>query len=595
MPKLRPLSLLLAGPALVAHAPGLPPAAGALAPWVQRSNANTRLLLEVQARFAPESAGRMGVDGLDEQILDLKPGYNERRRRATEAAIVELRKRRTAETDAAVRQDLDILIAAAEEALEGQALSERLEVEYFNLPQTIFGGLRSLLDDQISEARRAASVVRLRRYVGAEAGYTPLVDLAMARTREDLRRPGLAGPSREEVENDLDRAQAFLEGLEKLFRTYQLKDWEAPFATLKAQLEAYQAFVRKEVLPRARKDFRLQPELYAFSLKSFGVDLPPDRLAAKAHAAFKEIQSQMQVQAAQVAATRHLKDPDYRAVIRALKQEQLPNEALLAHYQGRLKDMETIIQREHLLTLPDRPARIRLASEAESAQQPAPNMRPPRLVGNQGEQGEFVLPLNLPAKPGEAAKRYDDFSFAAGSWTLTAHEARPGHELQYASIVEKGVSTARAIYAFNSTNVEGWGLYAEAITQPFMPAEGQLICLQHRLLRAARAFLDPELQAGRIQPGEAKRILMEDVQLSDAMATQEVERYTFRMPGQATSYFYGYSRLLELRQEVEGRLGKAFNAQRFHDFILSQGLLPPELLRQAVLAAFVKPASAAGR
>ena len=43
--------------------------------------------------------------------------------------------------------------------------------------------------------------------------------------------------------------------------------------------------------------------------------------------------------------------------------------------------------------------------------------------------------------------------------TLTAHEARPGHEMQFAKIIEAGVSVARALFAFNSTNVEGWGLY----------------------------------------------------------------------------------------------------------------------------------------
>ena len=34
-------------------------------------------------------------------------------------------------------------------------------------------------------------------------------------------------------------------------------------------------------------------------------------------------------------------------------------------------------------------ALVRVASPAESAQTPAPNMQPPRLLGNTGEQGEF--------------------------------------------------------------------------------------------------------------------------------------------------------------------------------------------------------------
>jgi uncharacterized protein (DUF885 family) len=158
--------------------------------------------------------------------------------------------------------------------------------------------------------------------------------------------------------------------------------------------------------------------------------------------------------------------------------------------------------------------------------------------------------------------------------------------MQFSKMIENGVSTARAVFAYNSTNVEGWGLYSEWMMFPHMPAEGQLISLQHRMMRAARAFLDPELQAGKLTPAEAKRILMEDVVLSDPMATQEVDRYTFRAPGQATSYFYGYTRLLELRREIEQKLGPSFDARAFHDFILSQGLLPPAMLRKLVLEHF---------
>ena len=32
-------------------------------------------------------------------------------------------------------------------------------------------------------------------------------------------------------------------------------------------------------------------------------------------------------------------------------------------------------------------------------------MRPPRLVGNQGESGEFVLPLKLPVAPGTGPEK----------------------------------------------------------------------------------------------------------------------------------------------------------------------------------------------
>jgi uncharacterized protein (DUF885 family) len=154
-------------------------------------------------------------------------------------------------------------------------------------------------------------------------------------------------------------------------------------------------------------------------------------------------------------------------------------------------------------------------------------------------------------------------------------------------MLESGVSTARALFAFNSVNVEGWALYAEAEMQPYEPLDGQLFALQSRMLRAARAFLDPMVNLGLITPERVKSFLIEDVGQSEGMATQEMQRYTFRAPGQATSYFYGYQRLMETRQAAEVALGKKFNRLAFNDFVLSQGLVPPAVLRKAVMDEFV--------
>jgi uncharacterized protein (DUF885 family) len=124
--------------------------------------------------------------------------------------------------------------------------------------------------------------------------------------------------------------------------------------------------------------------------------------------------------------------------------------------------------------------------------------------------------------------------------------------------------------------------------QPYEPPEGQLATLQSRLLRDARAFLDPELQSGKISTTQAFDVLRNDVVLSHAFATEEIERFTLENPGQAVSYFYGYTQLLALRKETEAALGTKFNQQKFHDFLLGQGLLPPSLLRKAVLEDFVR-------
>jgi hypothetical protein len=560
--------------------------------WVAKSNESAQLLLTITAKYSPEGAASMGVNGLDEQIMVPTADVNERARRDLVAVQAELEKRLGAEQNALVRQDLEILIDTVKKDIHSEDVTERTLLPYRNAARIIFFGEQSLLDDQVAPQRRQAAAVRLRKYTGLEPGYPPLTELLEARWREKLVKPGLLGPSKDEVEKDLSQTNTFVTGIGLMLEKYKILDYEPAYAKLKEQLAAYDAFIRKEVLPKSRTDFRLPTELYQTRLESVGVDYPIDELARLAHESFKEIQAEMQVVAAKVAKERNLPSSDYRDLIHELKKEQLKGDEILPHYQKRLAEIEAIIRREHLLTLPERAAVIRLATAAETAQQPAPHMHPPRLLNNTGERGEFILPLETTGQGGKA-QRYDDFTFAAASWTLTAHEARPGHELQFDAMVERGVSLARALFAFNSTNVEGWGLYAEWFMLPYMTDEGKLISLQLRLQRAARAFLDPELQEGKITPAQAMYVMQHDVVLSEALATEEVERFTFRNPGQAVSYFDGYLRLREIRKEAEKASEDQFNVQHFHDFILSQGLLPPSLLRKAVLTEFATPRAAA--
>ncbi len=543
--------------------------------WVERSNENTQLLLKVVAAFEPEGAASMGIDGMDERIMDRKPEHRERFRKATEEAHAELIKRASVEKDVLVKQDLEILIESVRRQMRAMDNAEKRSLRWTDVAQTVFFSTQGLLDDQVAAARRPAALARLKKYTGLEPGYEPLTVIAEREIRERLKMEGIFFPSKLAIDNSLKNSETYVKGVGALLDKYKIPGFEEPYNLLKKQVAAYTEFVRKEVFPRGRDDFRLPEDMYALALENFGVDIPPAQLAGMAHKSFTEFQHEMQVIAAKMGYS------DYRDAIRELKKKQITGDVILPFYRKRLGEIESIVRKHNLVTLPTREARIVIASEAETAAQPAPHMRPPRLIGNKGEMGEFVLPLTA-----EKGLTYDDFTFDAAAWTLTAHELRPGHEMQFASMVEKGVSNARAIFAFNSTNVEGWGLYTEWVLKPYMPLEGQLISLQHRLMRAARAYLDPELHMGKIKPEEAQAVLENDVMLSQAMATQEVQRYTFRMPGQATSYYYGYTRLLELRAEVEKKQGAKFDAKKFHDFVLSQGLLPPALMRKTVLAAF---------
>jgi hypothetical protein len=558
------------------------------ADWIAASNKYTNQLLAIEMKHTPELGSNEGLSQFDTDVSQPTLADEDQERRETEAVVATFKSAVGQQKQKEVAQDLQIMIRTVELEFRELDFARAHKVDFLNASQTVFRGLRILLDEQTPAERRTAAVVRIRKYAGLEPGYKPLAEILKQRVIEQMAKPGVVYPARTEIETELARNSNYMEGIATLLEKYKLTGWQEPFNKLKSQLIEYDAWTKANVLPKARDDFRLPPEEYALNLEDYGIDIPPGELAAMAHQAFSDIQAEMKPIAEQIAKERHLPSSDYRDVIHELKKHQLVGDAILPFYEQRLKQIEKIIAEKEIVTLPDRPARIRIATAAETAAQPAPHMSAPPFLHNTGQKGEFVLPLNIPAGPGQtSSEKYDDFTFDAAAWTLTAHEARPGHELQFDSMLEHGVSLARVRYAFNSTNVEGWGLYSEYLIRPYMPPEGQLVSLDYRLMRAARAFLDPELQAGKIQPADAFRVLEQDVVQSHAFAEEEVERYTYRSPGQANSYFYGYTKLIALRKDVEAKLGNKFNQKKFHDFILAQGLLPPDLMRKAVMEDFV--------
>ncbi|GAP95797.1 hypothetical protein NIES2104_23220 [Leptolyngbya sp. NIES-2104] len=535
--------------------------------WITRSNENTNILIK-----AASESNCTEQTTLSESLLELNSAYVQCYEKNLNNAIQTFQNKLRQETDPSVKIDLEILIASAQEELRSNQLDQQYQLPYVNLAREINRSLDKLNARDFNK--------RVKQLSGDETGTPAIATVATQKMREALTRSNILFPEKFQLEKDLADTPAQLEQIRQRLERRGIDP--ALYPKLKAQLTEYNTFVQREILPKARTNFRLSPELYAQQLAERGVEISIDELLENAHTAFTNIQQEMNKLAPQIAKQRGLQAKDYRDVIRALKQEQLPADQILPHYQKRQKEIEAIIQREKLVTLPSRPLTIRLTSDRENATFPVPQYQSPR--NSQKTAGVFIIPL---IKPDPKPRVYNDFTYSAVSWTLTAHEGRPGHDLQFTTIQDKGTSQARSRYGYNPANHEGWALYAEAITLPYMPIDGQFISLQFQLLRAARAFLEPELHLGKISIDQALRVLMEDAGYSEFFARQEIDRYTTRLPGHAPSYFYGYQRLMQLRRDVEQRLGQKFNQQQFHDFILSQGFMPQRLLRQAVLEQFV--------
>ena len=566
-----------------------PPAKAAprpLADWVKKSNQNAKVMIELMAKLQPEGASELGVEGYDEQITDLTPGFVERQLEATRKVHAELARRLAAESDAKVKQDLEILLKAAADAIKGTELTDRLEVPYFSLAQLTFGSFRGLLDDQVSASRRPRRWSACASTPGWSRARGRSPSLPWRTSASGATIPSCCRPSSPRSRKTLPRRLSSSPASASCSRSSGSRATSLRTRNSKTSSPPGMNSSSPSSCPRPARTSGMPPELYAFALEQIGIDIPPADLVRQGTQGLHrdpgpDAEGRCPGRQGEGAAVGRLPRRHQGTQERATRRRRDPD-PLQGSAEADRGDHSRQADSEPAGSRGPDPDRDRGRERGD----PAPNMHPPRLLGNTGEVGEFVLPLNVPDKAGKMQK-FDDFNFAAASWTLTAHEARPGHELQFASIVEQGVSDARITFAFNSTNVEGWGLYSEWLMEPYEPADGHLICLQHRLMRAARAFLDIELQTGKMTREQALATLKNDVVLSDPMANQEVERYTFWAPGQANAYFYGYSRLRELRGDVEKAMGSRFNLKAFHDFILAQGLLPPHLLRKAVFEEFV--------
>jgi len=159
------------------------------------------------------------------------------------------------------------------------------------------------------------------------------------------------------------------------------------------------------------------------------------------------------------------------------------------------------------------------------------------------------------------------------------HEAFPGHFLQ-GTMSNRG--SVIQILAQGTETVEGWAHYCEQmmLEKGFVTGlEAQLIQINDMIWRAVRIIVDVKLSRGEMSFEEAVKMLEQETGFSREAAEAEVKRYT-QTPGYPLSYLLGKHLILELKHELEQKMGAGFNEKSFHDTITANGYLPISLLRK---------------
>ena len=169
---------------------------------------------------------------------------------------------------------------------------------------------------------------------------------------------------------------------------------------------------------------------------------------------------------------------------------------------------------------------------------------------------------------------------------LTLHEAVPGHHQQTAIARElEDLPPFRRELYFSAFG-EGWGLYSEKLGIEmgiYQTAYEHFGRLSYEMWRACRLVIDTGIHAQGWTRQRALDYLSDNTSLSAANVRAEVDRY-ISWPGQALAYKLGEMKISELRQRAEEELGDAFDIRSFHDALLGEGSLPLDLLETVVEA-----------
>ena len=180
-----------------------------------------------------------GVPGYDDRVADLKPDNAKRFRDATAKAKAELQAKLATERDPNVRQDLEIMIQAADENIETSELNETPDAAVERrAADRCSAACRACCPTRPRPSAAPRALDRLKAYVGQAPGTTPITELATRTLRPSAPADkALLRPTKLEVEQALGNVDTYVDGIRKLFAKYKVAGADAALAAMETQLQ----------------------------------------------------------------------------------------------------------------------------------------------------------------------------------------------------------------------------------------------------------------------------------------------------------------------------------------------------------------------
>jgi uncharacterized protein (DUF885 family) len=427
---------------------------------------------------------------------------------------------------------------------------------------------------------------RLASVIGRLDGIPAIVAAAKAR---------LAHPPKVNTETAIDQCQGLIDLVEHDLAARFPDGKDALAASSKraaAALHDFHDYLAKDLLPRSDGSFRLGREKFAKKL-AFVLedDVDIDAIAARAHALLTETQEAMVDTAKQIWTDDKMgtlpaldtpahKKAFVKQVLDHVAKDHPTNATILGDAKALLAKTTAFVREHDLVRVPDEPVAVIEMPEYRRGVAVAYCDSSGPLEATP-ETFFAISPTPADWKPARVASFYREYNNAMLA-DLTIHEAMPGHYLQLMHN-NQFPSKLRAIYS-SGAFVEGWAVYSEWLMAdhgfggPRVKLERQKMVLR----LAANTILDHDIHAGNMDEKAARALMIGEAFQEDGEATGKWRRARLTS-AQLTTYYYGFSQLLELRKAAEAKPG--FHERAFHDRLLSWGSPAMKFVRQLVATA----------
>jgi uncharacterized protein (DUF885 family) len=442
--------------------------------------------------------------------------------------------------------------------------------------------------DLILNTEYAAQPQRLRTLLKRIASIPAYYDAARANivnpTREHTRLAIAQAPGVQALLAEVDKvAQAsILTPVEKQQYTQRVN------AALMA-VDGYVAFLTemdKQMDTRGRRTFRLGKELYE---QKFAYDIQSGSTAEqtyqKALAAREELLANMDklsdelwdktMGGATKPADRFAK---IGMVIDKLSARHVAREDFVSEIKRQIPLLQDWVISHNLLTLdPNKQLEVR-ATPAYQAGVAGASIDAPGPYRPQDRTFYNVTPLDG-ATPEAAESSLREYNY----WILqilNIHEAIPGH---YAQLIyaNRSPSIVKSIFG-NGAMVEGWAVYGERMMLESgygdNAPEMWLMWSKWNLRSVTNTILDYSVHVLGMTEEQAVDLLQRQAFQTHSEAVEKWHRVQVSSV-QLTSYFSGYSEIMELREQRKQQLGAGFNLKQFHEQFLSYGSAPVRVIK----------------